>query len=646
MRSGQPSHTTIKRIVLSTVNASVNPTVPMCSRASTAGGAVRYLAVALFVGSLMAHPVTARAQGSSRGDNSPSSQSQSDGGASNKAEGQTDGQGSSSSFLASILPDFIKGWFGIDESSDEPGAGSQASGGASRAQGGGKGGGSGGPGVGGQPTPAVVAAKAELQSVGERYEFIGRIEAIQKVTVQSRVSGFIKEVFFKGGDQIKTGDKLFQIEPDQYQASLQAAQAQLASAKATEAQAQRSLQRNQELAKNGTVSQAQLDDARATYEQAQGTRLQAEAQVRQAQLALDYTSIVAAIDGQISEPLITKGNYVTVSSGALANLIQEDPIWGTFPIGENRLATWRKVGIDGTTPSDDADQAAGFNLALILPNEQKYQQIGAFSFISNSVDPQTGTVMVRVQFPNENGILLPEENVTMVANEKNPPRQPVIPQAAVQLSRDGRSVFVLDDDDTVRRQPITVGKQMRGNVAVTKGLKGGEYVIVQGLQNISDGAKVKPTFQNGDGQAPGKGATTGGSTSGANSAFGTSSGRSETPSPNAEASGGSGTAGGPSTDSSPGKELDQASGDDKSDGKNAGTGADGGKAGVGKQPDNSAEQRIDTQSQSETRAATQAGPSNKETPVGPQPQSEPRPKSENTGDSPASDANSDSENGT
>ena len=619
------------------------------TRTAAAGGRGVWCLAAVIVLALAGQTVPAVAQQSSDGD-SPSKIADGEGNAGSQ-KGTDDGD---PSFLDSILPDFVKGWFGMDDGPDASGSGqADGSGGSQSGQDGRSG--------GGQQTPVVVAARAELQSVGERYEFIGRIEAIQKVTVQARVAGFIQEVFFKGGDEIKAGDKLFKIEPDQYEVQLQAAKAQLASTRATEAQTQRALQRNQELAQNGTVAQAQLDDARATYQQAQGTRMQAEAQVRQAELALNYTTIVAPIDGQISEPLITKGNYVTVSSGALANLIQEDPIWGTFPIGENRLSTWRRVGIDGRTRSDDADTAAGYDLSLILPNEQEYGQSGAFSFVSNTVDPQTGTVMVRVEFPNENGILLPDENVTLVASQKDPPRQPVVPQAAVQLGREGRSVFVLTDDDIVHRRPITVGKTLQGEVAVTKGLKGGEYVVVQGLQNIGDGTRVKPNFQNGKGPTPGgkkggdgaadgdrqtrKGAADGdqppaGSKEGADSAFGTSTGRSRTPAPDAEANGGGGGGGdrnaaAPSARNGSGPGGSGGAGQDMEQAKGAGQ-ASGRGAGAGKQPDNSADQRIGTQAQSETRAASEAGPANKQTPVDPQAQGEPRTKSENTGGKPAS----------
>ncbi|WP_273504462.1 efflux RND transporter periplasmic adaptor subunit [Fulvimarina manganoxydans] len=387
-------------------------------------------------------------------------------------------------------------------------------------------GGNAGSGQGGSDRPpAVVVTAAELQSVGEEFTFIGRIQAIEEVTLQPRVNGFIEQVFFQGGEQVSVGEQLFKIEDDQYQASLQSAQAQLAGAQAQRAEAERSLKRAQELIDSGTIPQAQLDQAQASFESARASELQAEASVRQAQLNLDYTSIEAPIDGVISEAMITKGNFVSAASGTLAEIVQLDPIWGSFPIGENRLATWRRVRPDEATPegettavgaqdgsADPNPQAVvdNYRLSLRLPNSEEYQPEGAFAFVGNTVDPTTGTIEVRIRFPNPDGILLPNENVTLVAEERDPPRLPVIPQAAVQLNRDGRSVFLLDQsNNTVRRQPIETGKTLRGNVAVVSGLQDGDLVVVQGVQNIQDGAKVTPSFQNSSQTSQGPSATNG-----------------------------------------------------------------------------------------------------------------------------------------
>ncbi|EAU42444.1 multidrug efflux membrane fusion protein [Fulvimarina pelagi HTCC2506] len=382
------------------------------------------------------------------------------------------------------LPDWLAF---IGSSSSEQSEGSTSGSGRAAGQG--------GPGGGQQQPPAVVVTRAEIQSVGDEFEFIGRIEAIENVTLQARVNGFIEEVFFEGGDQVSIGDRLFKIEDDQYQASLDSAEAQLAGADAQLAEAQRALQRAEELIDSGTIPQAELDNARATFESAQASRLQAQADVRQAQLNLDYTSIEAPIDGVISEPMITKGNFVSAASGTLANIVQLDPIWGTFPIGEERISTLRRVGGgDG----DAAASAENYRLTLRLPSDEQLQGDGTFAFVGNMVDESTGTIEVRVQFPNPDGRLLPNENVTLIATEREPPQLPVIPMTALQLSREGRFVYLLDDEnDMVRQQPVQIGKQMRGAAAITSGVEAGDLVVVQGVQNLQDGAQVTPNFEAG-----------------------------------------------------------------------------------------------------------------------------------------------------
>ena len=466
-----------------------------------------------------------------------------------------------------------------------------------------EGGGQGGaPGQGGdQPPPAVITQAADLQPVGDRFEFIGRIAAIQRVAVQARVAGYIDEVAFEGGEAVRKGDLLFQIQTSQYEAELASARAQLSGAQAQLNQARRSLQRSQELAQSGTVSRASLDDARASFESAQATQQQAEAAVQQAQLNLDYTTITAPIDGTMSAPLITAGNYVSASSGALANLIQLDPIWGIFPIGEGQLINWKKLGIGNDQPpavdaqaernsgragggeasqpqgaqarqadsaasdtaepvdaasesqdgpeapsasdsaaagpvgpppgaeevggSDDSGDGAvneskDFVLSLILPNGSRYEPNGSFDFVDNTVSATTGTIETRIRFPNPEGYLLPNQNVTLVATQRDPPRLPVIPQAAVQLSRDGRSVLIVRDDDTIERRMITLsagagskGTLDPGEVAVTSGLEGGEEVVVRGAMTLKEGQRVSPrsASQSAEGGNAGASGTGGGS---------------------------------------------------------------------------------------------------------------------------------------
>lgn len=270
-------------------------------------------------------------------------QGQGQGGGNNKpaetesAEGE-DGPGIDLPLIGRVpLPGFMGGWFGGEEEGEKT-AGKTGEGGGEKS---------------GEP-PAVIVETVKTRSVGDTFEFIGTIQPIERVGVRARVEGYIQDVAFDGGQKVKQGDLLFQIEPAQYEAALRAAEAQLSGAQATRNQAQRNFDRQRELAQSGVTARATLEDATANLENAEAQLLQAQASVTQAQLNLSYTRITAAIEGEMSAPLITRGNYVSSTSGDLAVLTQMNPIWGVFPIGEGQLVTWQRVG---PKQADDAPVA-------------------------------------------------------------------------------------------------------------------------------------------------------------------------------------------------------------------------------------------------------------------------------------------------
>ncbi|TRD21631.1 efflux RND transporter periplasmic adaptor subunit [Palleronia caenipelagi] len=367
-----------------------------------------------------------------------------------------------------------------------------------------------------EQAPAVIFETAEKIAVGDSYRFLGNIEAIERVAVRARVDGFIEEVAFGGGEFVDEGDVLFKIEQDRYAADVAAAQARVSSATAQLTDAERTLARNTELRKSNTVSQASLDDATAAFEAAKGAELEAKAALTQAQLNLDYTTIQAPISGKMSAPIITRGNYVAPASGQLAELVQLDPIWGTFSLGESRWSTWQRLGIETSDPAPladgDGDQPSveaattesnkEYVLNLVLPDGSVYDAPGAFEFVGNEINAQTGAVDVRVRFDNPNGVLLPNQNVTLLVTEANPPVVPVISQSAIQLSREGRAVWVLNDDDTATLKPVRVGAgPQSGKVAVLQGLEGGERVVVQGGIRLEEGMKTDPRQAESDSSA-------------------------------------------------------------------------------------------------------------------------------------------------
>lgn len=351
------------------------------------------------------------------------------------------------------------------------------------------------------PPPAVMVERIVAREITNPVRFSGRVEAIQAVDIRARVQGFVESVEFNGGESVDEGQLLFTIEPDGYEANLTAAQAQLASAEAAFREAERNLARNQELRESGTVAQAALDQVIAASEAAQANVQIAQAAVRQAELELGYTRIVSPISGQISRPIFTEGSLVGPDVGALARVVQLDPIRVVFAVTEGELVDLRQVQSNGGSGADPEQLV----LSLELPNGTIYDQQGAFDFVAAEVDPSTGTVAVRATFPNPDALLIPNQFVTLIVREADPERRPVVPQTAVLQDRQGRFVYVLEDDGTVSQRRIETGAQVEGGWAVLSGLAAGEPVVVEGIQRLSDGMQVQPS----EGQPVARGAAEG-----------------------------------------------------------------------------------------------------------------------------------------
>jgi membrane fusion protein, multidrug efflux system len=340
----------------------------------------------------------------------------------------------------------------------------------------------------GMPPPAVVVERIEVQPVNEPEEFIARVEAIDAVDIRARVQGFLRTVAFSAGQAVEEGDLLFEIERDQYEAAVASAQAQLSRAEASREEARRSFERNRVLVERQTVAQATLDEAQAAFDVSRADVEAAQAALRTAELDLSYTRITAPIAGRIGRALYTRGNLVGPSSGALARITQLDPIRVVFSLAEGRLVTLRQQ-----QTTDNRIDPQALRLTLRLPNGTEYNHRGRIEYVESEVNPQTGTVAVRLIFPNPDRLLLPNQFVTLMVREEDAREQPVVPQTAVLQDRQGRFVYVLQDDDTVTQQRIETGARVQNGWAVTEGLNGGEIVVVQGIQRLTEGAIVRPS---------------------------------------------------------------------------------------------------------------------------------------------------------
>lgn len=338
------------------------------------------------------------------------------------------------------------------------------------------------------PAPAVVVETVERRAVAEPEEFIARVEAIEAVDVRARVEGFLRTVSFAAGEAVEEGQLLFEIETEGYQAALASARAQLARAEATREEARRTLARTSELAQRGTASRASLDEARAAFEVAEADIAAARAVVSTAELDLSYTYIIAPIAGRIGRALYTRGNLVGPDSGTLARIVQLDPIRVVFSIAEGLLVTLRQQAAE-----DGGIGPQALDLKLRLPNGTEYDQPGRIEYVASEVNPQTGTVAVRLVFPNPGRLLMPEQYVTLLARRGEVPVLPIVPQTAVLQDRQGRFVYLLGENDTVRQQRIETGARVENGWAVTQGLQGGELVVVQGIQRLTEGMRVQAT---------------------------------------------------------------------------------------------------------------------------------------------------------
>jgi membrane fusion protein, multidrug efflux system len=333
------------------------------------------------------------------------------------------------------------------------------------------------------PPPAVSVAPVVSREVTETGDYVGRVTAVDKVDIVARVPGFIEERTFTEGQLVKKNDLLFRIEQATYKAAVDQARAALAKAKATEVNAKLQLGRGTELVRGNNIPQATVDQRAADEGVAQASVIEAQAQLDQAEINLGYTEIRSPIDGRIGLATFTAGNLVQPSSGRLATIVSQDPIYVIFQVSQrNVLAYRRRV----------AESASNENVVIHvkLPDGSPYPHQGLTNFLDVQVDSTTDTVAVRAQVPNPDN-LLTAGGVVGVTVERGPPRSALtIPQSAVLLDQAGRYVLLVDAEKKVEQRRVATGVEQGRNVVVTDGLKAGEFVIVEGVQKVRPGQVV------------------------------------------------------------------------------------------------------------------------------------------------------------
>ena len=337
------------------------------------------------------------------------------------------------------------------------------------------------------PAPAVGVRLAAMKGVSQSFEFVGRVKAIEKVELRARVEGFLEKVLFREGQDVKTGELLYQIEKVQFQAAVDQAKANLAVAEAALTNAKVEYERSTELVKRNFTPQSQVDTNKAALDSAAGRVMQAKAGLTQAQVNLDYTDIRAPIDGRIGRTAYTVGNLVNPASGVLATIVSQDPIYVLFPVSVRDLEAIREAR------RKEEGGMAKIDIRVRLPSGQEYAQRGVWNLTDPQVDPQTDSLVMRATIPNPDRTLTDGQFVTAIIRERQEAPRLVVPQSALQVDQSGYYVLVVNDQHKVEQRRVQTGPQRGTDVVVTSGVKEGEQVMVDGIQKVRPGQVVQET---------------------------------------------------------------------------------------------------------------------------------------------------------
>ena len=341
-----------------------------------------------------------------------------------------------------------------------------------------------------QPQPAllpqVTVAAAVSRKVAEFDEFTGRFEAVDRVEVRPRVSGYISSVNFKDGGEVKKGDVLFVIDPRPYAAERDKAQAQLAQARSQLVLAKSERERAGRLLGEHAISQEEYDTRTAGREQAQANVAAAQAALDATALNVEFTRVTAPISGRISRALVTSGNFVANGQTLLTTLVSLDPIYVSFDGDEQVYLKYSKQAQAGQT------DAARSPVRVGLADESDYPHQGVMVFVDNALDPATGTIRSRALLDNHERLFTPGLFARIKLMGAREYQAVLINDSAVGTDQSVRYVLVIGGDNRVLYRPVKLGPVIDGLRVVDSGLAAGETIVVNGLQRVRPGAQVAP----------------------------------------------------------------------------------------------------------------------------------------------------------
>ena len=344
--------------------------------------------------------------------------------------------------------------------------------------------------------PAVGIVTVERRPVVESTEFVGRVEAQNRVDLRARVTGFLQERPFREGQEVTEGQLLFRMERAPFEAEVARARASVASADAELQNANSALARARDLVRSAAGTQVRVEDATAQQRTAQATLLGAQAQLRVAEINLGYTEITAPFAGKVGRSNFSVGAVVGPTSEALATVVSQDPMRVSFPVN---LRTGTELR-DRYATRGGADAV---RVRIRLVTGEIYGEVGRIDFIDPQVNRATDTVLVRALIPNPprgaansdgsvDRALIDGMFVNVFVEGATPVQAVVIPRSAVLQDQQGNYVWVLDAENKAQRRPIGLGRSIANQVVIERGLESGERVVVEGVQRVRPGVAVRP----------------------------------------------------------------------------------------------------------------------------------------------------------
>ncbi len=334
------------------------------------------------------------------------------------------------------------------------------------------------------PPPVKVATQKIVAASAIYYdEYPATIMALNQVELRPQVNGYITGLFFKEGDHVKKGDKLYSIDQQQYEAAYQQAMANVAVQEANLDRAQKDVNRYRELNKHDAVAKQLVDNAEANYEGAKKQVEAAKATVRSVQTAVRYTTILSPFDGTIGISQVKLGAAVSAGQTLLNTISSDNPVAADFVIDQKEIFRFTQL-----MKKKAANNDSTFSITF---NSEVYPHYGYISFIDRAVNSQTGTITVRVVFPNPENLIRAGMAGTVRVLNHSSQASVIIPYKAVTEQLGEFFVYkVKPDSNKVTQARVSLGKQINRNVIIKTGLKEGETIVTEGVQNLREGSMI------------------------------------------------------------------------------------------------------------------------------------------------------------